>query len=244
MVAPMVAPLSEPHLGGAQAFLADLARGLQTRGHDVHVYAASGSALPGVTVIDTGVDAGTVRDCLYRPGTPRAGGAAAGAAEAFARAYAAIRDAGYDLVHNHAFDPPAITCARSVPAPVVHTLHLPPDREVAAALAAARRSLRPPAVAAVSRAHRRAWRLLAPIDAVLPNGVPTARIPWSDAPGSGLVFAGRLSPEKGAAEAIDIARAARASIDVYGDPYDRTYAEGRIYPRDGEPRSRRPSSTA
>ncbi len=61
--------------------------------------------------------------------------------------------------------------------------------------------------------------------------MPTRSVPWSDAAGDGAVFAGRLSPEKGAAEAIDIARAAGARIDVYGDVYDAEYAREQIDPR-------------
>ena len=52
IVAPLVAPIREPHVGGAQAFLADLAAGLGARGHAVHVYATSGSGIPGLTVIE------------------------------------------------------------------------------------------------------------------------------------------------------------------------------------------------
>ena len=49
------------------------------------------------------------------------------------------------------------------------------------------------------------------------------------------MFAGRLSPEKGAAEAIEIARAAGVEIDVYGDAYDADYAREQIDPRRAEP---------
>jgi glycosyltransferase involved in cell wall biosynthesis len=45
------------------------------------------------------------------------------------------------------------------------------------------------------------------------------------------LFAGRLSPEKGVAEAIDIARAAGMSIQVYGDVYDPAYSRDQIDPR-------------
>ena len=69
------------------------------------------------------------------------------------------------------------------------------------------------------------------VDAVLPPYVPTHVIPWSRAAGDGAIFAGRLSPEKGAAEAIDIARAAGVPIDVYGDAYDAGYSRDQIGPR-------------
>ena len=137
----------------------------------------------------------------------------------------------YDVIHNHAFDAPAVRLAAALDAPVVHTLHLPPDEAVAAALRHAARSARPPAVATVSIFQASAWRRIVRVDAILPPYVPTRAIPWSPAPGDGAVFAGRLSPEKGAAEAIDIARAAGVPIDVYGDAYDAEYSREQIGPR-------------
>ena len=47
IMAPLVTAIREPQLGGSQAFVSDLARGLAGRGHEVHVYAASGSEIPG-----------------------------------------------------------------------------------------------------------------------------------------------------------------------------------------------------
>jgi len=61
-------------------------------------------------------------------------------------------------------------------------------------------------------------------DRVIRNGVPVERIPWSQEAGVGLVFAGRLSPEKGAREAIEIALRAGEPIDLYGHAYDTDYA--------------------
>jgi glycosyltransferase involved in cell wall biosynthesis len=233
-IAPLVTVINEPQRGGSQAFVSDLARGLTRRGHDVHVYAASGSDIPGAEVIDTGIDPQTLAATLYRasgPATPDPGPAA----EAFASVYASVRETRYDVVHNHAFDAPAITLATGLGAPVVHTLHLPPDQAVAAALRQAGRDGGPPAVAAVSASQARAWGQVVHLDAILPPLVPTASIAWSRSPGAGAVFAGRLSPEKGAAEAIDIARAAGVPVDVYGDIYDAGYARERIGPRRGLP---------
>ena len=141
----------------------------------------------------------------------------------------------YDVIHNHAFDAPAVRLATALRAPVVHTLHLPPDQAVSAALRQAARSSRPPAVAAVSGSQACAWRRVVPVNAVLPPYPPTRAIPWSETAGPGALFAGRLSPEKGAAEAIDIARAAGVPIDVYGDVYDAGYSREQIDPRRGWP---------
>ena len=66
IMAPLVTAIREPQLGGSQAFVADLARGLAGRGHDVDVYAASGSRIDGVELIDTGVDPRALTGTLYR----------------------------------------------------------------------------------------------------------------------------------------------------------------------------------
>src|SRR5690348_6840964 len=175
IMAPLVTAIREPQRGGSQAFVSDLARGLAGRGHDVHVYAASGSEIPGVEVIDTGVDPQSLAATLYRAFGPspgeqgegeRAEGeqaegeqaegeqaedehaedehaegepAAAAAESAFRTAYAAMQTTRYDVIHNHAFDAPAIRLAATLQAPVVHTLHLPPDKAVVAALRQAAR---------------------------------------------------------------------------------------------------------
>ena len=227
LMAPLVTAIREPQRGGSQAFVADLACGLAGRGHEVHVYAASGSAIPGVTVIDTGVDPEALAGTLYRAAEaagPRTASSQA-ADVAFGSAYAQVQQIRYDVIHNHAFDAPAVRLATALQTPVLHTVHQPPDDAVAAALRQAVRSARPPAIATVSAFQAAAWRAMVPVDAVLLPTVPTGAIPWSPTAGHGAVFAGRLSPEKGVAEAIDIASAAGASIDIYGDAYDASYAE-------------------
>jgi glycosyltransferase involved in cell wall biosynthesis len=259
LMAPLVTAIREPQRGGSQAFVADLARGLTGRGHEVHVYAASGSRIPGVEVIDTGVDPRPLAGTLYRAFDPSAGApqepATAAAEAAFATAYAAMPDGGYDVIHNHAFDAPAVRLAARLPAPVVHTLHLPPDATVSAALrevvrsdgpaalgelvrsdgpaarGAVARSGRPPAVAVVSEFQAGLWCRVVPVDAILPPYPPAGVMAWSAAPGRGALFAGRLSPEKGPAEAIDIARAAGVAIDVFGDVYDAGYSREQVDPR-------------
>jgi UDP-glucose:tetrahydrobiopterin glucosyltransferase len=234
IVAPLVAPLREPHRGGSQAFVADLARGLVDRGHEVHLYAASGSHVAGVEVVDTGVDHHALQATLYRAGAPaREGGAVV--ARAFGGVYAAVADGRYDVVHNHAFDPPAFTLAWRAGAPVVHTLHLPPEPAVAIALGQARRNDAPPTIACVSERQAEAWRAHVPIAALLPPYVRTRSIPFGKIATGGALFAGRLSAEKGVAEAIDIARAAQLPIDVFGDVYDARYAREQIEPRRGLP---------
>jgi len=235
IIAPMVSAIREPQCGGSQVFISDLARGLAGRGHHVHLYAASGSQVAGVEVIDTGVDSGALQGTLYRASGGTGLGSSGAAERAFAGVYEAVKDEPYDVVHNHAFDAPAVTLATTVPTPVVHTLHLPPDAAIADAVRHAARCDPAPTIAGVSAFGASAWRRVISVDAILPPLIPTELIPWSRSGGEGALFAGRLSPEKGAAEAIDIALAAGLRIDAYGDSYDPDYAREKIDPRRAQP---------
>jgi glycosyltransferase involved in cell wall biosynthesis len=234
LIASLVSPIREPQCGGAQAFLADLAAGLARRGHEVDVFAASGSEVDGARVVDVGIDASTLHEFLYRAGSAAAVDAAPFAA-AYARLFDAVGERSYDVVHSHAFDAPAIRGAVGIAAPVIHTLHLPPEASVVHALRDASRAPNPPVIATVSTAQARAWRRLINIDSVLRVGIATERIPWSATPGAGAVFAGRLSPEKGAVDAIAIARRAGMSIDLYGDAYDDGYADREVRAAGSQP---------
>ncbi len=231
-VAPLVTPIREPQLGGSQALLADMASGLTQRGFDVAVYASSGSSIDGVRVIDTGVDSAELAGTLFRSGEEARGDPAA--TDAFRRVYELISDAEPEIVHNHAFDIPAITGASGIRAPIVHTVHLPPDEMIAHALNEAR-SENALTVACVSRPQAAAWSALTSVDLVLANGVPIDRIQWSSEADEGALFAGRFSPEKGAAEAIEIARRAEVELIVVGSAYDDEYAATHIEPHRGDP---------
>jgi glycosyltransferase involved in cell wall biosynthesis len=233
LIASLVSPIREPQCGGAQAFLADLATGLTMRGHEVDVFAASGSAIDGVHVVDVGVDASTLHEFLYRAGSSPPIDPAPFVA-AYARVFDAVGERSYDAVHNHAFDAPAIRRAVGIASPVIHSLHLPPEDSVIHAVRDASQAPNPPVIATVSTAQADAWRRFVDIDTVLPVGVVTARIPWSATPGVGAVFAGRFSPEKGAVDAIAIAQRAGMLIDLYGDAYDDAYAQHEVYATGGQ----------
>jgi len=220
IVPAQIAPIREPQIGGAQVIVADLARGLVERGHQVAVFAPSGSHIEGVDVVDTGIDADELRPTIKRgvesvAPEPRA-------AAAFRRVYALVDDTDWDCVHNHAFDAPAITAAAMLRCPVVHTLHLPRDPIVAAAIQGS--AWARPVVVAVSAASAREWSEVTRVDAVIRNGIPVARIPWTSAAGDGLLFVGRLSPEKGADIAVDVAVRTGVPLTVIGGAYDQAWA--------------------
>jgi glycosyltransferase involved in cell wall biosynthesis len=227
LVAPLVAPLRQKTPYGNQAFIADLARELAARGHAVTLYCARGSErIGGVRVeeIDVAPEAQRAFVLLdpYRPPI-------AAMREAFDRVFARVRAAAHDVVSQHAFDAEAVEVAEDLP--LLHTLHLPP---VSPRMVQAMRETRTP-LATVSRAMQRAWLDVGVATAVLPNGVPDRPERVAVARRIALI-AGRISPEKGTASGIRLARRAGLSPLVVGEPYDRRYYEHSVRPllRDGE----------
>jgi len=214
--------------------VADLAVGLTRHGHDVDVYAATGSLIPGAHVIDSGIESANLSAALIRPGQPRHSLRALD--DAYEHVFGIVERGGYDVVHSHGFDPPALRRARAGGAPVIHTVHLPPEPEAAEALREAQHASKPGIVVGVSASQARLWSPLVRFDRVIRNGVPVSLIPWSEKPGEGLIFAGRLSPEKGAAMAVEIALLSEERIDLYGAAYDDDYARDLRRRHEGDPR--------
>jgi glycosyltransferase involved in cell wall biosynthesis len=218
VVASLVTPLREAQLGGAQAFLTDLARALSARGHDVTVYCAEGSLLPGLHLATVPAPAG-VEAALVMPGG-RPPPPLPALRDAFERLFAAVRAGGFDAVTQHAFDAEAFDLAAGLP--VLHTLHLPPL--VPAVVAAASRER----CVTVSEAMRRAWAAAGlPGAGVLPNGVPAFEPPAVPVRPR-AVIAGRVSPEKGTAAAVRAARTAGLEPLLAGMVYDRGYWEREV----------------
>jgi UDP-glucose:tetrahydrobiopterin glucosyltransferase len=216
VVASPVTPLRPAQLGGAQAFVCDLAAGLAARGHDVTLHCVEGSEVAGVRLVTVPAP----RDAAAALVMP--GGAEPPPAPGVAAALAAMFDsipAGVDVISQHAFDAPAFTLGRG--RPVLHTLHLPPivDSVVAAVRATPRSRL-----AAVSRASARTWAAAGvEVDRVLPNGVPDQ--PNNAAPVEHVALvAGRISPEKGIDDAIAAARSIGLPVRLVGAHYDPSYA--------------------
>lgn len=215
MIASPVSPLRAAQLGGAQAFICDLARGLTQRGHDVTLHCAEGSEVPGVRLATVPLpDDATA--ALVMPGgaePPPAPGVAA----ALGRMLGEVRDLQVEAVSQHAFDAPAFEGARGLP--VLHTLHLPP---IVAAVAAAVRTAPASGLATVSRACRADWLAEGiEVGRVLLNGVPDVEV--SSVPDRVALVAGRISPEKGIEHALAAARAAHLPVRLAGAHYDPGY---------------------
>ena len=216
VVASPVTPLAPAQLGGAQAFLSDLAAGLAARGHDVLLHCAEGSVVPGVRLVTTPAPADAARALVMPVGQPPP--PTPGVVSAIARIFEDVASEDADVVSQHAFDAPAFAFAEGMP--VLHTLHLPPL--VPAVVAAASR-VDPSRLATVSDSAAAAWRAAGiDVGAVLRNGVPDMAAGGS--PGPIALVAGRISPEKGIEHAVAAARGAGLDVVVAGAQYDPDYA--------------------
>lgn len=228
LVASLVSPIRPAEANGPHAVILDLARGLAARGHTVTVHAAAGSVAPGVALRQVPVEP-AARAAALRAGEQAPAGALAALERGFARLFEGLRRDAPDAVSQHAFDAAAIELAEGLP--VLHTLHLAPTDDVAAAARASRASF-----ATVSKAAARMWRRAGlPDVTVLRNGVPTGADPTGPVLPIALV-AGRIAPEKGTDVAIRVARRAGLDVRVVGDVYDAAYHAACVEPllRPGE----------
>lgn len=222
-------PVAEPYVGGLESFVGGLVEALRARGHRVLLFAAAGSTGAQPEVLAGG---DWEPDELSRqdPSMP---------AEAFLRehhAHLAVLHAlrttyagEVDVVHNNSLHHLPLTLSSTLPVPTVTTLHTPPTPWLTAALAAGGSSH---AFTAVSRFTARQWAPWVGSAEVVHNGVDPGR--WRlGAGGGGLLWFGRLVPEKAPHLAVDAAVRAGHHLHLVGPALDEEYFAAQIAPRLG-----------
>src|ERR1700674_5059433 len=129
LVAPLVSPIVQPYLGGAQALLADLAHGLRKAGPPGTLFARDASFVPGIAIETVTVPASVQPSSFSGEASERATDEGFFTqANLFLDLFLQLRERGdeFDIVHVHAFDWPAYTFSALLRhTPVLHTLHLP-----------------------------------------------------------------------------------------------------------------------
>ena len=147
--------------------------------------------------------------------------------EALHVAHALARSGDFDLVHNH-LDWLPLAFAAHVKAPLVTTIHGFSGRGILPAYVNARAS----SYVSISEADR------APelhYVATVHHGIDLDALPFSSAGGPSLVAFGRIHPDKGTAQAIDIARRAGRRIVICGIVQDAAYFREEVEPHiDGD----------
>ncbi|GCE10289.1 glycosyltransferase family 4 protein [Tengunoibacter tsumagoiensis] len=238
LVAPLVTSIAQPFIGGSQALVAELAQGLQQRGHAVTLFARTGSSVPGITIEQLAVP-DQVRPAIFSdPGAEQPANSGFFAqANIFLDLFLNLqqRQTEFDLIHAHAFDWPAfVTSALVRPIPVIHTIHLPAvSPEINEALRVLHQRNHPLKLITVSHSCAQTYASYTPFDRVIYNGLKIEQIPFAEhvSESAPLLFAGRITPEKGVEEAIEIAEQAGVPLLIAGGIYDQHYYEQRILPR-------------
>lgn len=218
-------PIIEPFTGGLESMTWHLARELTRRGHEVAVFAAPGSD-PALGVVELQVDALPEHSGRHDVGAPPY------VEMAEHHAYLALMlelaggaGEGFDVLHNNSLHHLPVAMARSLPMPMLTTLHTPPLwwLESAVRLDAGASSF-----AAVSRFTAASWASITDADCVL-NGVDISA--WPQGTGGGAaVWSGRLVAEKAPHDAILAARRAGVPIVLAGPVLDADYFRDEVQP--------------
>lgn len=218
VVAPPWYPVPPPAYGGIEAMLADEVAGLTARGHDVTLVSIGGSS----------ADARLV-ETYDEPQSDVLGQELPAEVHA-AEALEVVRERRPDVVHDNtqAF----ALGAASLDCPVVVTVHGPADGEAGRYFAAVGPYV---ALVAISDAQRAAAPEL-PWFATVHNGLHVDQYRLSTERGDHALFMGRMSPDKGADIAIDVAQAAGRRLLLAGkcsEPAEQEYFESAVEPRLG-----------
>lgn len=200
--------------GGTERVVAYLADGLAGRGHSVTLFASGGSRSRANLVSH------------YRE--PPSASLGQSLVEASHLMEAFRRWDEFDIIHDHTFL--GLLAASGVRVPVVHTVHgvIGPESY------AYYRSAAAAGVHFVAISHRQ--RRDFPPEArteVIWNALEPGAIPFGATPGAYLLFVGRMSPEKGICDAIEIARRAGWPLVVcakVNEQAERDYFEREVKP--------------
>ena len=204
LVAPPMLPVPPPTYAGTERVVAALGDELLARGHDVTLFAAGDSSFAGELVasppqslwsMDYHDDVSSYINVTL------------------ARVWAEIER--FDVVHSHV-ETLGFLFARHAPVPVLTTLH---GRLDVSGIPDLLEEFRDIPLVAISESQRR-WSPDANWVATIHHGLPLEQMPFSPTSGDYLAFVGRITPEKGIAECIEVARAVGMPLRIAAKVYD------------------------
>jgi glycosyltransferase involved in cell wall biosynthesis len=204
LLAPPMEPVPPKGYGGTERIVGSLEEELTRRGHHVTTFAAGDSEVAGelVPIIDESLWAtGYKGDVSNQINT--------GIAKAWAQ------HARFDIIHSHV-ETLGFLFARHCPTPVVTTLH---GRLDISGIPQLLDEFRDIPLVAISENQRRWW----PDNdwrATVHHGLRLDMMPFRAKPGDYLALVGRMSYEKGIAEAVDVAQRTGMELRVAAKMHD------------------------
>src|SRR5437764_4438872 len=213
MLAPVAWRVPPLHYGPWERVVSILTEGLVARGVDVTLFATGDSVTRARLVAvgpkgyaeDPTIDA-KVYECLH-----------------IATAFEQASTGAFDILHNH-FDFLPLTYSRLVSTPVVTTVHGFSSERIVPVFRAYNDSTH---LVAISASDRRADLNYA---ATIHHGIPLDEFTFSPGGGDYLLFFGRIHPDKGAREAIDVARRTGQKLILAGIVQDADYFRTAVEP--------------
>lgn len=219
-------PISEPYNGGLEMHTAMLVRTLEDMGHQVVLYAKEGSTaastyvpiMPESFVFETYPENSlrwsiqeTKLDTLYK------------------RALKQIHKDGFDVIINNSLSPVPIRYNTKLP--MLTIFHTPPLGRLLAAMPP--RPRRHKRFVSVSQSNARLWQPYMPSIPihVVPNGIDLTTWDVSSLKHETLVWAARITPEKGLHLAIAAAQTLGMPLEISGPVYDDNYFVKQIKPQ-------------
>ena len=222
MVAPPWISIPAPTYGGIEEVVRLLCQGLVARGNHVTLYAAPDSESDArvVEVLDES-HPDQIEDSLIE---------AAHVGSVFGRVdRERVHAAGFDVVHDHC---PAVALAMAdrLREPFVHTLHGPFDDE---RIELYRRQGHKATLVAISESQRSQAPEGVECRHVVPNPIDLDEWPFRDEKDDGLLFLGRLDPDKGPHRAIEAAHRAGRRLALAGpvQPEGEEFFASEVEPR-------------
>lgn len=210
-VAPPVERVPPSAYGGTERIIHELTSELVRRGHEVTVFASGDSDVPARLI----------------PTVPRAmrpAGIETDAKPLFERTVRAVTERAheFDVIHSH-LEWWSLPLARRAAVPVVSTFHGRLDLPGADGLL----EDPPDGMVAISR-HQASTHPAIPWT-IIHNGLTLDGAPFVETPGDDLCFVGRIDPEKGVLEAMEVARRSgrrlRIAAKAGNMPRQRAYYE-------------------
>jgi glycosyltransferase involved in cell wall biosynthesis len=189
-------PIPPSGYGGIERVLDSLARGFTAAGHEVVLAAASDSTCP--VPLAPGM----------RPSEPAELGLSLSELSHAIRAYEGLGQ-DVDIIHDHTLAGPLLA-RRASAAPVVTTIHGPLMQSSADLYRAMATDT---AIIAISR-DQASLVPDVPITRVIHHGMDVASVPVGSGQGGYACFVGRMCPDKGVVEAIQIARQAGIPLRI------------------------------
>ena len=204
LVAPPMLPVPPPTYAGTERVVAALADELHRRRHHVTLFAPGDSHVA----------------CELVPTVPRSlwssdyrGDVSSFINVSLAKVWA--QHERFDIIHSHV-ETLGFLFGRYCPTPVVTTLH---GRLDAYGIPELLEEFADIPLVAISDSQRR-WGEDANWIATIHHGLPLEMMPFSDRPGDYLAFVGRITPEKGIADCIELARRTRLPLKMAAKVYD------------------------